>query len=301
MEKQDNVMVISKELNSFDLFNLLKEVFALAQCKLDTFYTDLLFISQPPGKAIIISPTEYLESENLLSLVKASEYYQLSQNLKVAASIWNKIYSWVALPGVLALMTWGGIGLDASLDNISFVLENDKLKGLWFHDMSRTVIYPQRSPIPIPKNYPGKLVNNVDELHEFVFTGLFKNNLLTVIDSLHKLTKLSQKTMWGNAVNASESQFVQLRGYASEEAISKDYSVLFEEPYSSIIYNRNPLYNLVRIEQINEPGLPEKLTVRKTCCLYTLIPPDYSKCPNCPLLTPEERITQMKAEVLETE
>ncbi len=182
------MMVIHKEINSFDIFNFLEEVFALAQSELDNFYTDLLFISRPPENTITISPTEYLEPENLLSLVKASEYYQLSQNLKVAASIWNKIYSWVVLPGVLALMTWGGIGLDASLENISFVFQNDKLKGILFHDISRTVIYPQRSPIPLPKNYPGKLVNNVNELYEFVFAGLFSNNLVPVIDSLHDLT-----------------------------------------------------------------------------------------------------------------
>lgn len=200
-------MIIAKDLNSFDIFSFLEKVFALAQSDLDNFYTDLLFISQPSENTITISPTEYLEPENLLSLVKVSEYYQLSQNLKVAASIWNKIYSWVALPGVLALMTWGGIGLDTSLDNISFVLENDKLKGLWFHDINHTVIYPQRSPIPIPKNYLGKLVSSVDQLHKFVFTGLLKNNLVPVINSLHNLTKLSQKTMWGNAVNASEGQF----------------------------------------------------------------------------------------------
>ncbi|MDJ0732566.1 MAG: hypothetical protein QNJ47_00530 [Nostocaceae cyanobacterium] len=55
---------------------------------------------------------------------------------------------------------------------------------------------------------------------------------------------------------------------------------------------------MASIEQINEPGLPEKLTVRITCCLYILIPPDYEKCHNCSLLTPEEIIAQIKVDML---
>jgi siderophore-iron reductase FhuF len=291
-------MVMTKEFNSRNTFNFLENVFKLAQVQLDSLYTDSLFIAQPPDYNNIISSSEYLDPKNLLSLLESSYQYQASQNLKAAASVWNKFYSWVTLPGILALMTWGGIGLDASLDNISFVFEKDEIKGIWFHDISRTIIYPQRLPIPIPHNYPGKLAHTVEELHQFVFTGLFERHLIPLIESLHNLTKLSKKTMWGNAVNACERHFDELRGYASEQAISKDYSVLFEESYSSITSNRNPLYNLLRIEQINQPDLLDKLAVRKTCCLYAIIPPDYRKCNNCPLLTPEERIAQMKAEML---
>ncbi|MDM9382402.1 ferric iron reductase [Chlorogloeopsis sp. ULAP01] len=81
---------------------------------------------------------------------------------------------------------------------------------------SKTVIYPQQCPIPIPDNYPAKLVNNVNDLHQAVFTGLFQNHFLAIINRLHSLTKVSQKTLWGNAVNTAYGIFEELDGYANQ-------------------------------------------------------------------------------------
>jgi ferric iron reductase protein FhuF len=284
-----------------DISNFFEEIFVIAKQRLDSFYTDCITFYTPAQEAEVVSLVEYLQSEKLLSLFKATSFYQSSQDIRVAASICNKVYNWKTLPGVLALMTWAGVGLDASVDNVSFVLENGEPKALYFHDLSRSVIYPQRLPIALPPNYPGKLVNSVEELHKFVFTGLFQNNINTVVDLIHSLTKLSKKTMWGNAVNASEGLYEDFSKYASSEAVKADYSVLFEQPYSIVMPGRNPLYNLVRTEEINEPGLPNKYTVRVTCCLYYLIPPHDEKCTNCPLLKPRERIAQIKQEMAEVD
>ncbi|PLZ97222.1 siderophore-iron reductase FhuF [Fischerella thermalis CCMEE 5268] len=281
--------------------NFIEEIFTLAQSTLDSLYTDCIVLTQPPDDAEVISLNDYLQPDRLLSGWKASEIYQKSQDIRVAASIWNKVYSWTTLPGVLALMTWAGVGLDAGLDNVSFVLEDDEPKALWFHDLSQTVIYPERSPLPIPEDYPGIIVDSVEALHQAVFTGLFQHNLAPMIDRVHSLTKLSKKIMWGNAVNASEGQFAELSQCTSPEAIQTDYSVLYEKAYSSVMLGRNPLHNLVRTEQINEPGLPATTTVRLTCCLYAFIPPYDEKCTNCPLLKPQERIALMKEEMTEAE
>ncbi|MBF2007861.1 MAG: siderophore-iron reductase FhuF [Chlorogloeopsis fritschii C42_A2020_084] len=281
--------------------NFIEEIFTLAQSTLDSLYTDCIVLTQPPDDAEVISLNDYLQPDRLLSAWKASEIYQKSQDIRVAASIWNKVYSWTTLPGVLALMTWAGVGLDAGLDNVSFVLEDDEPKALWFHDLSQTVIYPKRSPLPIPEDYPGIIVDSVEALHQAVFTGLFQHNLAPMIDRVHSLTKLSKKIMWGNAVNASEGQFAELSQCTSPEAIQTDYSVLYEKAYSSVMPGRNPLYNLVRTEQINELGLPATTTVRLTCCLYAFIPPYDEKCTNCPLLKPQERIALMKEEMTEAE
>ncbi len=292
---------MSQQQNPTSISNLLEEIFARTQRILGSFYTDCIILKTPPDSAEVISPAQYLQPERLLSLLKATSEYQSTQDLRVAASLWNKVYSWTALPSILALMTWAGVGLDASLDNVSFVLEDGEPRALWFHGNSRSVIYPERSPIPIPKDFSGKLVTSVDALHQAVFTGLFQHNLAPVIERIHGLSKLSKKTMWGNAVNASEWLFEELSGYASPEAVQTDYSVLFEQPYSSVMPSRNPLYKLIRTEQLNEPGLPAKFTVRVTCCLYYLIPPDYGKCTNCPLLQTRERIKQMKQEIAESD
>lgn len=286
-----------KAKNPESISNFFEDIFTIAKQELNSFYTNRITLNTPAQEFEVISLTEYLQTEKLLSLFKATSFYQSSQDIRVAASISNKIYSWTTLPGVLALMTWAGVGLDASVDNVSFVLEKNELKALYFHDLSRSVIYPERLPIALPPNYPGKLVNSVEELHKFVFTGLFQNNINTVVDIIHRLTKLSKKTMWGNAVNASEGLYEDFSKCASPEAVKADYSVLFEQPYSLVREGSNPLYNLVRTEEINEPGLPNKYTVRVTCCLYYLIPPHDEKCTNCPLLKPHERIAQIKQEM----
>ncbi|BAT56851.1 unknown protein (plasmid) [Nostoc sp. NIES-3756] len=290
---------MAQQLTSPQVYNFIKEIFTQAQNTLDSFYTDCIILTQPPDGAEVISLNDYLQTEKLLSGIKARPEYAKTQDIRIAASIWNKVYSWKTLPGVLALMTWAGVGLNASHENVSFVLEDGQPKALWLHDLSCTVIYPQRLPIPIPEDYPGKIVNSVDALHEAVFTGLFARNLAPMIECVHSLTKLSKKIMWGNAVNASEGQFAELSKCTSVEVIQTDYSVLYQQPYSSVMPGRNPLYNLVRTEQLNEPGLPPKFTVRLTCCLYNLIPPYDSKCPNCPLIETQERIALIKEDLAE--
>jgi ferric iron reductase protein FhuF len=292
---------ISPELANSNILGFLREIFHLAQSNLDSFYTDGIILTQPPDNVEVISLNDYLQPDRLLSDWQTSEIYQKSQDIRIAASIWNKVYSWTTLPGVLAFMTWGGVGLDAAIENVSFVLEEGKPKALWFHDLSNTVIYPQRLSIPIPENYPGKIVNSVAELHQAVLTNLFQRNFAPMIERVHSLTKLSKKTMWGNAVNASEGQFAELSKFINSEAIKTDYSVLYQQPDSCVMSGRNPLYNLVRSEQINEPGLPATTTVRLTCCLYAFIPPGDEKCTNCPLLTHQERIAQMKQYMTEDE
>ena len=272
----------------------LDEIVAHFDQTLGNDYTDAIILAQPADDTEVIPATQYLQPDNLLSIFKASPEYQQTQDLRVAASLWNKSYSWTPLPSVLALMTSVGVGLDASLDNVSFVFKSGELQALWLHDLSRTVIYPERSPLPIPNNYPGRLVTSVQELHQFVFTGLFQNHLNVIINRIYALTKLSQTTMWGNAVNASQGLFEDLNSYASTEAIKTDYSTLFEQPNSAVMPGRNPLYNLLRTQTLNEPGLPPEVRFRATCCLIALIPPEHKKCGNCPLLKPHERIAKLK-------
>lgn len=299
--KNREILQISSELAHSHILGFLREILNLGQSNSDSCYTDGIILTEPPDDVEVISLNDYLQPDRLLSEWQTSEIYQKILDIRIAASIWNKVYSWTTLPGILALMTWAGVGLDAAIENVSFVLEEGKPKALWFHNLSGTVIYPQRLPVPIPENYPGKIVNSVADLHQAVFSNLFQRNFTPMIDRVHSLTQLSKKTMWGNAVNASERQFAELSKCTNLEAIKTDYSVLYEKPYSAVMPGRNPLYNLVRSEQINEPGLPATTTVRRTCCLYAFIPPGDEKCTNCPLFTPQERITQMKQYMTEAD
>ncbi len=77
-------------------------------------YGHSILLSPPPDDTVTIPAAQYLQPDHLLSIFKASREYERSQDLRVAASLWNKRYSWTPLPDVLALMTYAGLGLDAS-------------------------------------------------------------------------------------------------------------------------------------------------------------------------------------------
>lgn len=262
-----------------ELENFLEEVLTHAQQKFDPLYTNCISLAKIQPGTEIVSLNDYLQPDRILAEIKASSEYQKSQDLRIAASVWNTIYSWATLPGILTLMTWAGIGLDASLENVSFVLEEGRPKAIAFHDLSGMVIDPKRSQIPIPSHHPGKIVNRIEDLYQVVFTGLFQRNLAPMIDRVHQLTKLSKKTMWGNAVNASERLFFILSQWTDQNTINMDYSVLYEQPHSLVMPGKNPLYNLIDIE----PNSPQNSKIRRTCCLYTFISPEHESCGNCPL------------------
>ncbi|MTF38698.1 siderophore-iron reductase FhuF [Cyanobacterium aponinum] len=274
--------------------NILDDIITHVQKTMGDGYGNSILLSPPPKDTFILPAVQYLQRDNLLRIFKASPKYQQTQDLRVVASLWNKGYSWIPLPDVLALMTYAGLGLDVSLNNISFVFKEGEIQALWLHDLSRTVIYRERSPFFIPQDCGIKIVHSVEKLHQFVLTGLLKNHLGVIIDRIHTLTKLSKKTMWGNAVNASDWLFEDLQKYISYETIQTDYFTLFEQPHSVVMGGRNPLYNLLRTQQLDEPDLPTKITFRATCCLIALIPLDHKKCGNCPLMSLEERVARLR-------
>lgn len=106
---------------------ILEEIIARFQQILGDNYGDSILLTQPADDTEVIPATQYLQPDNLLTIFKARPEYQQTQDLRVAASLWNKRYSWTPLPSVLALMTWGGLGFDASLDNINFVFKSGEL------------------------------------------------------------------------------------------------------------------------------------------------------------------------------
>ncbi|QYO67674.1 IucA/IucC family C-terminal-domain containing protein [Leptolyngbya sp. 7M] len=132
-----------------------------------------------------------------------------------------------------------------------------------------------------------------------MFTGLFRHNVSILIERVHTLTNVSEKTLWGNAAYTCSATYDLLRECSDSEAVQVDYQTLLQQPHSPVMPARNPLYNLMRRETLNEPGLPHEIEVRSTCCLYAFIPPYITKCSNCPLLKPNERIAMLKAELAE--
>jgi ferric iron reductase protein FhuF len=275
----------------------LDELFASFQ--LDEYTAQSLRFTPPAADAEVIAITEYLQPDRLLAMIEAAAKENKVEDLRVAAAVSNKLYHWVVLPGVLSMMSLAGIGLDASAENASLIFKNGELQSLWLHNLENTAIYPPRFPSSIPNDYTGKILNSIDELYAFTFAGLFQNNISILIDRVHTLTKVSRKTLWGNAANTCAGTYEDLSQCSDSEAVHADYHTLLEQPHSPVMPARNPLYRLMKREILNETGLPNEINVRSTCCLYAFIPPYTTKCSNCPMLQPEERIAMLKAELAE--
>jgi len=273
-----------------------------ASFNLDPYTAQTLRFAPPDDRTKVISTAEYLQRDRLMAMIEATASEYKIDDLRVAAAVSNKIYHWVVLPGVLALMTLAGIGLDASVENAKLVFEDGELRSLWLHSLDNTAIYPPRLPVSIPSNYSGKILSSVDELHRFVFTNLFERHISILIARVHALAKVSKKTLWGNAAFTCDATYEVLSECAvNNEAVQADHQTLLEQPFSPVMRERNPLYQLMKTETLNELGLPSQIRVRATCCLILKIPPAYIKCSNCPLMTPEERIVALKQDMAEVQ
>jgi len=269
-----------------------------ASFNLDPYTAETLRFTPPDDRTEVISAVDYLQSDRLMAMIEAAASKYQVDDLRVAAAVSNKIYHWIVLPGVLALMTLAGIGLDASIENASLVFEDGELQSLWLHSLDNTAIYPPRFPVLIPSNYSGKIISSVDELHQFVFTNLFQQHLSILIDRVHTLTKVSKKTLWGNAANTCNGTYEDLSECTINNEAVLDYQTLLEKPFIPVTHKRNPLYKLMKTETLNEP-VPSEIRVRATCCLFFKIPPGDTKCGNCPLMTPEERVRELKQDMAE--
>lgn len=277
---------------------VLEEAFHPFKAKLGDFFGERLLLKPPIDEVEIVLATEYFESERLKEAIAQTAAEYEADNLQAAASLWNKYYNNTVLPGVLAYMTLLGVGVDASLENVSIVITEKKPQALLLHNYNSAVIYKERFPKSIPINCPEKLlINSVENLHEFVFLNLFKKHLALVVDRIHSLTHLPKAVMWGNAGNLClflYETFSQL--WNEKTAVDEDRLVLLEQRNSGIIPKGNPLYKPVRYEKTTEPDLPPLVSVRRTCCLVYLLP-KLTNCSDCPHLNAKERIALLKQEM----
>lgn len=278
---------------------ILAEIFAPFKPILGSYFSERLVFEPPPHAEEIVPAVEYIKPTKLLEAIEQTASYWKTSDLRVAASMWNKHYNNAVLPGVLAYMTLTGVGLDAALDNASIVVCDRHPQALLLHSLDGTVIYKPRYPAPLPTDFTGELLSNVNDLHRAVFVNLFQSHLALAIDRVHALTKLSKKIMWGNAGNLCVFLYEKFAECLGTEAAQRDDRVALLEQRESFAMPRfNPLYKPVRYEKVASPDLPPMAIVRRTCCLAYLIP-NLTACSDCPRLTTEERIELLKQEMEE--
>jgi ferric iron reductase protein FhuF len=226
-------------------------------------------------------------------------------DLKTAASLWSKQYNSIILYRALGLLTLGGIGIDSSLANLSLSLSTQEgearyqgigrpIRAIW-HNLDNTVVYAPRCHAEDLTAQIERKAQSLDELYHFTFTNLFKNHFALVYEQIHIATKVSKKVLWGNlgAATAGLYHFLS-HNLDSQPAFAEDNHAINQtalNPYIS--EGKNPLFNQMILETLDDPAFPEPLRLRQTCCLWYKVP-EMQMCLTCPLEKPETRQERWK-------
>ena len=259
---------------------------------LNEFLQNRLQLTSPSESVEVISAREYLAPDRLQTSLEIFAKVHRIPDLPVATSLWNKNYNNALIPAILPAMTLLGIGLDASLENVSLILKDETPKAILLNRLDRTVVYPPRFEKTTASNLP--TVTELSQLHAFVFTSLLEH-LRFLNKQVNALTKLPRSVMRGNTGNVCDYLYEELSNCPRTfTATQEDRAIIFEQFDSPAGIGRNPLYQTVVCESIEEPNFSEPVTIRRVCCLLFRMPEGEGYCGNCPLMSREERLARLK-------
>lgn len=238
-----------------------------------------LRLGAAPAEAI--PATRFLDAGFLREEVRRYAERLGSPDLRAAASVWSKHYVASFAPAVCALMTLGGVGLDARAAACR-VLRRDGVPHETYFDEPALLAHATRAKAGAAGL---RTTASPDELHAFVLPALLDHHLAPLFGALHEACRLSPRIAWSNVGNSLAwyyDQFALLDPDASRE----DRRAILEDPAS-------PLHDPVGYEHLHEHGLPRRVQVRRVCCLrYRL--PDTTVCYTCPRLASGERASLLR-------
>jgi siderophore-iron reductase FhuF len=201
-------------------------------------------------------------------------------DIAVAASLWSKFYVNALMPAILPAMTLLGIGLDASLENVSLVLKDDVPQAILLHRLENAVIYPPRFGEANSEDQP--TVSSLLDLYAFVLTSLFEH-LNWLSDRVNALTRLPRSVVWGNTGNICDFVFQELGRCLEQQTNSQaDRTFIFDTPHRFARAGRNPLYRTMIRASADQLQGGSSRSIRRICCLLFKIPGDGGYCGNCP-------------------
>lgn len=242
-------------------------------------YADRLLLTAPPAGAELVPAAAFTNAEQIRCYVERYAAGLGAEDLRAAASVWNKQYNAAVLMGTLTAMTLGGIGLDARLQNASIQLQDSIPRAMLLHDLTGSVIGGgQRA-----------------DLYRVICGGAFAGHLAPVIDALYQAFGISRRILWGNVGNLVADMFDKWAAMPEvPAAVLEDRLFLLEKADSPLLPGkRNPLCGCVRYEELGEPDLPAIVRVRHTCCQKNRLPGGKA-CSTCPLVTREERVAILR-------
>lgn len=247
---------------------------------LDAFFQHRLWFAPPPTADEVILAKDYWDSGRFHLDLEAFAAAQGIPDLAIAASLWNKYYNNALLPAVLPAMTALGVGLAASLENVSLVLQDKVPQAVVLHHPQESVLYlPRWSETPAPNL---RTVGERSELYRVVFGALFPH-LHRAIAQIKHLTRLPKSVMWGNTGNVCDFLYEELANCPGVAiAAQADRNLIFDRLENPAGKGHNPLYQTVVCQTVNHSDDSTPVMLRRTCCLLFRLP-DSHYCGNCPL------------------
>ena len=249
--------------------------------QLDEFLQNRLQLTQLSPGTDVIKATDFIGSNQLLSSIQRVGREKDIADIAVAASLWSKFYVNALMPAILPAMTWLGIGLDASLANVSLVLKDEVPEAIALHRLDSAVIYPPRFGEVDSFHQP--TVTSLADLYAVVWTSLFEH-LSWLSDRVNALTRLPRSVLWGNTGNICDFMYRELSRCVGQEANSQtDRTFIFDSAYRLAGIGRNPLYRTMTQDSADQSAGTPTRARRRTCCLLFKMSGDDGYCGNCPI------------------
>jgi siderophore-iron reductase FhuF len=249
-------------------------------------YSNRLYVNTLPADMEIVPATAFLDGPVLEGVLRTAADRLRAPDLCVAASLWNKYYNAAVVPGLLAAMTLGGIGLDGSLAHASLALRDGLPHALVIHDAA-ALVYQPRLSAALTKTVPGQRVADLVELQRTVVAGAFERHLRLVIEQIHALTHLSRQILWSNVANLCAALYDRLAEASSLTALVQMDRALLEQAECPGLAGPNPMHGMVWYERSADScGITR---VRQRCCLRYRLPQSTPCADICPLLKRPER------------
>lgn len=256
----------------------------------------------PDAGEEVVPATAFLEGDLLRQVILRLANNLGTARIRAVGSLWNKHYNATLLSPVLAAVARTGVGLDGSAPNVGIILSAEGLpRRLVIRGPERPMLFGPRLPSALRRSDFGQRVTSVVELYRYVLPRVLENHLAPVIERLRLVTGVSRRILWGNAGNLVADLYDKMtaEGPAMAAVAAADRAVVLDARHDLVSGERNPLFNAVRYEPLDEPGLPTTIRCRLTCCQRYVLP-NMPQCYTCPLLPSSERIEVLRESLLKS-
>jgi siderophore-iron reductase FhuF len=263
-------------------------------------YKDIGVLTAPPDDSEVVPAMAFLNGDTLRATLERFSSRVGTSDLRIVGIHWLGQYTFALAPPVLMAMTRAGIGVDASIGNVSIVQPDGSPASMVLHDTSGTVVYAPRYADPSSVSEVGRPVASAVELRRFVLDGLLSQHLTPLVEQVHALAGSPRQILWNQVAYECAGLFYSTLARVAPEARNAAY----EDDWAALFDARdledgapNPLYRPMRPVTAVDPetGEPETWNVRTSCCLIYRVDTD-RLCGACALGLKEEQVVEKLTE-----